>query len=208
MPSNDDRFDGDDCYIKVNPSGGYFFMHHKEDTSEIHLVDIANAISRQCRFTGHLLAEIDHYSVGEHCVLVTRLLKQMGASVKVQFYGLMHDAPEAYLSDIAAPFKRELGSYYEAEAKIEYRIRKKYSLHITAAEHKLVKKADWIALWIEARQIICRDPREPSSWKGYETYGKDSEQPPFWDWRVDCWDRKTARDQFLINFARLQDEML
>lgn len=213
MPSSDDRFDGDDCYIKVNPSGGYFHMHAEGNVSEIKLIDIASAISRQCRFTGHLLPEFDHYSVAEHCVLVSALLKKMGADTRLQFAGLMHDAAEAYLSDIAAPFKRELGSYYEAEAKIEKRINKKYGINLSEAEHTALKKADWIALWIEARQIVTGDvrkqdisePDEVESWKGYELYGEESLD---YMTPVQCWDRRTARDQFLIRFAELCDEML
>ncbi len=205
MPSEDDRFDGDDCYIKVNPSGGYFHLHAVDDTSELHLVDIASAISRQCRFTGHLLPEFDHYSVAEHCVLVSTLLERMGATRQLQFAGLMHDAAEAYLSDIAAPFKRELGSYYEAEAKIEKRVNKKYNIHLSEAEHKVLKKADWIALWIEARQIICRDPEEVTTWKGYDSYGEESRE---YMTPVQCWNHHIARDSFLIRFAILCDEML
>jgi len=205
MPSEDDRFDGDDCYIKVNPSGGYFHMHAEGDTSEIHLVDIASAISRQCRFTGHLLPEFEHYSVAEHCVLVSALLKKMGCSVQLQFFGLMHDAAEAYLSDIAAPFKRELGSYYEAEAKIEKRIAKKYGLDMSDEQHTMLKKADWIALWIEAKQIVCRDPSEVENWKGYELYGAESEK---YMTPVQCWPQQTARNEFLMRWAELQDEML
>lgn len=205
MPSSDDRFDGDDCYIKVNPSGGYFHLHAEGDTSEIHILDIASAISRQCRFTGHLLPEFDHYSVAEHCVLVSALLKKMGADTQLQFAGLMHDAAEAYLSDIAAPFKRELGSYYEVEAKIEKRINKKYGINLTPHAHDMLKKADWIALWIEAKQIIVRDPAEVESWKGYELYGPDSAE---YMTPVQCWNHRTARDQFLIRFAELCDEAL
>lgn len=205
MPSSDDRFDGDDCYIKVNPSGGYFHMHAAEDTSEIHITDIAAAISRQCRFTGHLLPEIDHYSVAEHCVLVSALLKEMGADTRLQFAGLMHDAAEAYLSDIAAPFKRELGSYYEAEAKIETRINKKYGINLSEPEHTLLKKADWIALWIEARQIVCRDPDEVETWKGYELYGQESHEHMT---PVQCWSRGQAGIEFLLRFAELCDELL
>lgn len=205
MPSSDDRFDGDDCYIKVNPSGGYFHMHAKGNISEIKLGDIAGATSRQCRFTGHLLPEVDHYSVAEHCVLVSALLKAMGADTKLQFAGLMHDAAEAYLSDIAAPFKRELGSYYEAEAKIEERVNKKYGINLTEDEHTMLKKADWFALWIEARQIVCRDPEECESWKGYELYGEESKDHMT---AVQCWGRRQAGIEFTLRFAELCDEML
>lgn len=66
---------------------------------DVNLMDIAHSLSQQCRYTGH---SNTFYSVAEH-------------SVYVMFHGsgrwlpkLLHDAPEAYLVDLAAPIKHEL----------------------------------------------------------------------------------------------------
>tara|TARA_R110002110_G_scaffold222566_1_gene436511 strand:+ start:2606 stop:3199 length:594 start_codon:yes stop_codon:yes gene_type:complete len=59
--------------------------------------DIAHALSMQCRFNG---ATSSFYSVAEHCVRVSRITGCI--------HGLMHDAGEAYLPDVASPIKGHL----------------------------------------------------------------------------------------------------
>jgi uncharacterized protein len=206
MPSSDDVFEGDQCRIKVNPSGGYFHLYRAGDISEIDLLDMATAISKQCRFTGHLIEGASHYSVAEHSVLVAQLIKEMGGTPQQIFFGLMHDTCEAYLSDIAAPFKRELGQYYDKEALIWERIAKKFGLSgVTTDDHILLKKADWYALFIEARQIVCQDEEDLKTWNGYEDHGQESLQFKI---AVNCWDPNRARVEFLIRFALCMDAIL
>jgi hypothetical protein len=64
---------------------------------DVDVVDIAHALSLICRFTGHTKY---HYSVGQHSIAVSNLCRP-----KIAIYGLMHDAAEAYLTDIAHPIK-------------------------------------------------------------------------------------------------------
>ncbi len=202
MPTKDDVFIDDQCCIKVNPSGGYFHLYNKGDVQEIKLHDIAAATSRQCRFTGHLLDGIEIYSVAEHCILVSAILEAMGCPPDVVFQGLMHDACEAYLSDIAAPFKGELGSYHECEHLIWQRIALKYNLP-TKLDPR-VKVADWYALFVEARQIVTRDEKDLSTWQGYETYGEDSKQYML---QLNAWLPSEARKQFMCRFADCLDKL-
>lgn len=202
MPSSDDRFTGSDVYIHVNPSGGKFHLYREGDVSEINITDIASALSRQCRFTGHLLPHVEHYSVAEHCVLVSYILEKMGASADVIFQGLMHDATEAYLSDIAAPFKRELGQYYEKERLVQERINKRYNM--PPGHHPMIKTADWYALFMEARQIILPDEDRLSEWVGYSEYGEESKD---FEMKVACWRSPQARVEFLARFAQCIDKL-
>lgn len=201
MPSETDSFE-DHVYIHVNPSGGKFHLYREGDISEINITDIASALGRQCRFTGHLLPHVEHYSVAEHCVLVSYLLEKMGAKPWVIFQGLMHDAAEAYLSDIAAPFKRELGGYYEKEKLIQERINLRYDL---PAEHDpMVKQADWYALFIEARNMVLPDEGQLSTWIGYEEHGEKSKE---FDLAPQGWTYFEARNQFLMRFAQCVDNL-
>ena len=201
MPSRQDVFQDDQCRIRV--IGGHYFHRHSDDPNEVSLEAIAGATSRLCRFTGHLLDGIEVYSVAEHAVLVSHILEKMGAPADVQFQGLMHDASEAYLADIAAPFKGEIGDYYTVEEKIMKRIRDRFLLP-DKFDYR-VKLADWYALFIEARQIILPDEGELSTWQGYEEHGVKSQE---FQTPVQCWLPSMAKAQFLMRYAVLSDKML
>lgn len=202
MPSEKDVFKDNQCRIRV--AGGRYFHMHSDNPNEVDIRAIARATGRLCRFTGHLRNGVEIYSVAEHCILVSHILKAMGARPEVQFQGLMHDASEAYLADIAAPFKGEIGNYYAVEKKIMDRIKERYLLSPQFDER--VKVADWYALFIEARQILDDiSEEELATWQGYETYGEDSQH---YHISVNCWLPSMASIQFLARFAELQDAML
>lgn len=122
--------------------GGRFYL----DRPKFDIEEIAHSLSLQCRFTGHIK---DFYSVAEHSILVAGLSKEFGAD---PFEGLLHDAHEAYWSDIASPWKAVLPDYKKIEKNLEGEMRKQFGLPKTISE--LVKKADWVALFIEARTLL------------------------------------------------------
>lgn len=68
--------------------------------NNISIVDIAEALSKQCRFTGHTAM---FYSVAQHCCLVHDL-----CSLEARPWALLHDAHEAYIGDIPSPLKTAL----------------------------------------------------------------------------------------------------
>lgn len=72
--------------------------------------EIAVPLGRACRYTGHCLR---FYSVAEHSVLMSYLVPP-----ELALTALMHDAPEAYLQDIARPVKPALSNYAEIEGGI------------------------------------------------------------------------------------------
>lgn len=84
---------------------------------DIDVLDIAHALSNQCRFSGH---SARHYSVAEHSVRVAQLLADAGHDVEAQLWGLVHDAPEAYMVDLPRPIKYSPGfeAYREAEDRL------------------------------------------------------------------------------------------
>ena len=139
------------------------FRLYGDDPNDISIVDIAHALSHQCRYTGHVRI---FYSVAQHSCLVAHLVERMGGTLAEQRSALLHDASEAYLSDLAAPFKSEVEGYHKVERMIEARIEAKYRL---PGKTEVVKKADWYALFIEADALINADA---SDWIGYDRYAK------------------------------------
>lgn len=113
--------------------------------AEIHFADIARALSRLCRYTGH---GAHFYSVAEHSVHCVRAFRAHAAG---DIYSdpwlrdiardiLMHDAAEAYLGDVASPLKRLLPDYKRLESRMEAAIAARFDLAGTAPEW--VKRCD------------------------------------------------------------------
>jgi len=110
--------------------------------------DISYALSNLCRFNGHCS---EFYSVAEHSVLVAWLLAEWDQSPEVIMQGLMHDATEAYLSDVPAPFKQLLPDWRALDEDLEEKLWKHFNL---GEKSPMVKKADWYAVFIEANQLL------------------------------------------------------
>lgn len=70
------------------------------DLDNIDIEDIANALSKICRFGGHIN---EFYSVAQHSVMVQKMLRK--CPLDIQRHGLLHDAEEAYLCDLPSPIK-------------------------------------------------------------------------------------------------------
>ena len=82
------------------------------DAQALCVEDIAHALSLLCRGNGHVST---FFSVGRHCILCCREAMARGYSDRLALACLLHDASEAYLSDVPRPFKRNLQAYVEAE---------------------------------------------------------------------------------------------
>jgi hypothetical protein len=131
-------------------SGKYLhFLDPREE--EIEIEDIAHSLSMECRFGGHTSR---FYSVAEHSILVASLLPR-----DLQLAGLLHDASEAYLRDIASPIKQYIGNYKEIEHGLMTVIANKYGFNWPMAPE--IKQADTVALKIEARNLL---PSKGESW--------------------------------------------
>jgi len=93
--------------------------------------DIAHALGNMCRYVGHCSR---FYSVAEHSVAVShqaeRVVRERYGNeyCKLEMYdlyvarwGLIHDASEAYLSDVSTPVKKlpEMKPYRDAEEHLQ-----------------------------------------------------------------------------------------
>jgi 5'-deoxynucleotidase YfbR-like HD superfamily hydrolase len=143
-----------ELYIET-VKGEKFFI----DKPVFDIETIAHALGNQCRYTGHVRK---FYSVAEHSVLVADIMHVL--KLGNPFEGLMHDAAEAYLSDIAAPWKVLLPDYKVLEAKIEKPLRKFYGVPELMGDG--VKRADWLALFIEAQDLMVTGAKDWTSPEG------------------------------------------
>lgn len=107
---------------------------------DINIEDIAHALSLLCRANGHFKS---FYSVGQHSINCMMEAKARGYSEKVQLACLLHDASEAYLSDITRPVKKALPQYIEIEEKLQKLIWDKWlSEPLNSDEFEKVFKVD------------------------------------------------------------------
>ena len=91
---------------------------------DIDIIDISHALSLLCRANGHF----EHfYSVAQHSINCAKEAKARGYSERVQLGCLLHDASEAYLSDVTRPIKAQLPKYLETEEKLQNTIFNKWS---------------------------------------------------------------------------------
>jgi len=146
---------------------------------EICIEDIAHALSNICRFTGHCS---QFYSVAQHSVYVSSRVSKENA-----LWGLLHDASEAYLNDIAKPVKHsnEFIQYRQAEKRLMVVIAKKFGLPIEQPDE--VSEMDTILLVTEARDLGLFTPEwglssvEPLKVKIQPQQPKQAKQS-FLDW--------------------------
>lgn len=124
-------------------SGGRFDPL-EPDLSAVTMTDIAHALSNTCRFAGH---SRHFYSVAQHCVHVSQLVPREFA-----FEALMHDAHEALLSDLPAPYKFFLPEFKAFEERLRLLVADHYDLPGDVSPE--VKHADLVALATERRDLM------------------------------------------------------
>lgn len=92
---------------------------------DICLEDIAHHLAKIQRFNGSLPIN-STYSIAEHCINLYAYLKK-GPYFPIALANvLLHDASEAYLSDVVSPVKSLLPDYLNLEQNIQAKIYKKY----------------------------------------------------------------------------------
>jgi uncharacterized protein len=98
----------DDAWIQT--FSGRAFYPLDPQVADVDLVDIAHALSQICRYAGHCRT---FYSVAEHSVLLS-----YAVPYELRRWALLHDASEAYISDIPRPIKPHITGYAAIEDAI------------------------------------------------------------------------------------------
>ena len=132
-------------------SGTHFDPVNPEENL-IEVKDIAHALSLLCRANGHVQF---FYSVAQHAIACTKEAKARGLSERIQFGCLLHDASEAYLSDITRPIKKKLTVYLEIESNLQKAIWNKFfKIPLTAEELKQIFEIDDDMLSYEFKHLM------------------------------------------------------
>ena len=151
---------------------------------EINIQDIAHSLAMLCRFNGHCRR---FYSVAEHSVHVSQVVAPMLAC-----WGLLHDAAEAYISDMPQPIKRELPRFAHFEERLLQVIAQRFGLPLPMPP--AIKQADMQLL---ATEKIALMGQEPAPW--------DAMPDPLLPSMIQAWSPERAKQEFLHRFATLFD---
>lgn len=168
---------------------GKKFFPLEPKIEDICIEDIAHSLSMQCRFVGHSKR---YYSVAQHSVVMVNRYFSRPFDLELSRYALLHDASEAYLSDIPRPLKHlpQFQFYRDAENYLSGLIYQKFGLD--RVEPTAVKQADWDILCEEAMSPVIMFPIHP-------------------DWNARCepsidftsWTPEEAESIFLEKFHKL-----
>lgn len=136
----------------IRTSTGGVYWPRSPRWNDVQPEDIANALAKLCRFTGHTRV---FYSVAEHSVHVSRLVPQTMA-----LEALLHDAAEAYVNDLSSPLKRGVAEYNQIEHDNHYAIRLRFGVETNGLQE--LDKADKRMLHLELAHLF------PGPHKGWE----------------------------------------
>ncbi len=154
----------------ITTYGGTHFVPTKPDINCIHITDIAHALSYICRGNGHVKS---FFSVGQHCIHCALEAEARGYSPRVILACLIHDAGEAYMSDVPRPFKQYLDQYNVFEEQLLELIYTKYlGSNITNEEQALVKQIDDDMLYYDL-QILLSEPSDREPPRMHTTFSYD-----------------------------------
>ena len=108
---------------KIRTFSGIHMSPADPRPEEICIEDIAHALSLMTRANGHFPV---FYSVAQHSLDCAAMAQAEGRSSREVLACLLHDASEAYLSDITRPVKGCLPEYRRIEQVLQEMIYEKY----------------------------------------------------------------------------------
>lgn len=164
---------------------GRAFHYEDPQPEDIHIEDIAQALSNQCRFAGHCAR---FYSVAEHSLLVSQQL----VDPELRMMGLLHDATEAYVIDMPKPLKSLLPAYEAFEMALWRVIARKFGLATELPSE--VHEAD--------RRMLITE--RPALFPRMLPWPKYANVKPYEGVRINGYPPAVARLDFLAEFREIE----
>lgn len=166
--------------------------------SDIDIRDIAHALSRICRWNGHLRG--GPFSVAQHSVLVSRRVK----SQRAKFWALMHDGSEAYLGDVITPVKNLLPKFHTIEDNFAEVIRECFDIPYDQEISDEIREADRDLMFLERDSLVLG---RPLSTPVANPYPSEDMHPNITMYDLDAnfytWGYNLAQENFLFAFNSL-----
>jgi len=157
--NKDDRPQDLNCQGWIGTWSGKIMMLDNPRPEDICIEDIAKALAYQCRFNGHLTR---FYSVAEHCLhCMDMAMDDEHFTPRLAYLALLHDAAEAYISDIPGGLKHLLPHYRLIESRVMGAIYEAFGIQgPNEEEYEIVRRLDKMALVTERRDILSAAHRE------------------------------------------------
>lgn len=183
---------------------GKLFNIFDPQPADICLEDIAHALAMNCRYNGHVER---FYSVAEHSVVASLQCPPEYALVV-----LMHDAAEAYMTDVPRPIKQAWPEFSSHETGVLMAILGALGLPaIDVHGWAAITEADLRMLATEREQLL---PNVRDAWPclyGVLPYGREhaarggeAHGDPL---ELECWDPARGKAEFLARFSELGGEV-
>lgn len=139
----------------LNTVTGHRFPVDNPQRDDFKIVDIAIALGHQARYAGHTRV---HYSVALHSVIVARAVEIAGGTPDEIRWGLLHDAAEAYYTDVPWPLIAAglCPDLRAAEKRAMLAIAERFGL--SPEEPQIVRDFDLEALHVESDHLLRRRP--------------------------------------------------
>lgn len=175
----------------IHTQAGRFYI--RQPTWDIKAM--AHSMAQTARYRGN---SDEFYSVAEHSVLVAALMRDVTGGDP--FEGLLHDATESILPDVSSPFKQLLPDLRREENDLDSHLREHFSLPPKKTQE--ATKADWLALFIEAAQII---PERGADFVDPYGFRKEAlELREVHGWSIPCLPWREAKATFLQVYDQYQ----
>lgn len=160
---------------------------------DVRVEDVAHATAMRCRYGGHCK---EFYSVAEHSVRLSGIVRARGGTPAEVLSALVHDAGEYVLGDLPRPVKHaiEMLPYRLLEKRVQAAVNEAFEAEPVT---KLVESAHAELFVTEVSQLFLDDDSE--------TWGIPAKPIP--GLKIKPWTPQLAKDRFLTAWGSVMAEI-